>query len=288
MTQSRLQLLQQRHPLLTASIESLVHSNVLISIAATSVAVTTIRLAELPLRSGPLFIVFSVTLFVYSANRFTDLEEDELNVPTRAAFTRQYGQYCLALGALLYLCAVLFAVVWRLPRAEFLLVPIVVAGLYSLGGLKRRLLVKNLLVGLSWGIIPLGVGVYYGVLWQRETLFLFGHVTCMLTVAAVIFDIKDIEGDRKADIRTLPNTAGPQTSRLLAEAVNLALAAVVGALVIVEYLPVTYLTLLLMHLYVGWYILLATRDLGPLFYGFVVDSEHIVLMVFVCGVQVLL
>lgn len=288
MTRSRVQRIQQRCPALTAGIECLVHSNVLIAVAATSVAVTTIRLAELPLQVVPLFIVFSVTMFVYSANRVTDLEEDAVNVPTRAAFTRQYGLYCLALGGLLYLCSVVLAVAWRLPQAEYLLVPLVVAGLYSLGGLKRRLLVKNLLVGLSWGIIPLGVGVYYGVLWERDILFLFGYITCMLTVAAVIFDIKDIEGDRDAGIRTLPNTVGPRTTRWLAETANLAIAATVGGLVAVEWLPLPFLALLAMHLYVGVYILVATPDLGPLFYGFVIDSEHILLALVVSGLQTLL
>jgi 4-hydroxybenzoate polyprenyltransferase len=277
----------QRTPSLVAGIEALVHSNVLISASATSVAVTTILLTDHSLRPTPLFIVFAATMFVYSANRFTDLAEDEQNVPSRAAFTRRYGRYCLGVGAVLYLGAVVLALAWELPRAEFLLLPLVVAGLYSIGGLKRRLLVKNLLVGVSWGIIPLGVGVYYGDVWRSEILFLFAHVTAMLTVAAVVFDIKDIEGDAAAGIRTLPNVLGPAATRRLATVANLAVAVTVLGVVAVGIVPRSFLAMLAGNPEIGGYVARATPDRGPLFYGFVVDGEHIFLALVVGGLEIL-
>jgi len=257
----------------------LVHSNLLISTAATSVALSTIILAALPVDPVALFIVFAVTLFVYSFNRITDLAEDEKNVPERAAFVRQYGWLLLAIGAASYLGATAVAIFQGISGAPAMILPLVVAVLYSVVGLKRILLVKNLLVGLSWGAIPLGVGVYYGELLTVDILFLFGFVTAALTIAAVVFDIKDIEGDRREGIRSVPVVVGPRRTRQFSVLGCLALGIVVSGAILTGIVHLQYLLLLPFVGYMIGYSLVATRDRTPLFYGFVIDSEHIWLAV---------
>jgi 4-hydroxybenzoate polyprenyltransferase len=258
-------------PLLTA-VELLVHSNLFISVSATSVAFTTVVLADLSLDPVPLFIVFAATLFVYSFNRITDIAEDEQNVPSRARFTRRYGRALFALGVFLYLGAVAVAFFYDLPGAPFVALPVVVGVVYSLGRAKRVLLVKNLIVGFAWGAIPLGVGVYYGVLFDGVVVFLAFFFTVTLTVAAALFDIKDIEGDRREGIRTVPNVYGAGATRRGSLAVFLALVPVV-----VVAAAVVSRDLLVLLVYLGYtvaYTPFATTDRGTLFYGFVVDGEH--------------
>jgi len=255
----------------------LVHSNLLISLSATSVALSTMLLADLAVDPAALFIVFAVTLFVYSFNRLTDIAEDEQNVPDRASFVRQYGVWLLAIGALLYLAATAVAIVRGIPGAPAMIVPLGVAVLYSVVGLKRILLVKNLLVGLSWGLIPLGVGVYYGVLRSVDILFLFGFITAALTIAAVVFDIKDIAGDRAEGIKSVPVVAGPARTRQFAVAASAVLGAIVVLLLVVDVLHRQYVLLVPFICYMIGYSLVARRDRTPLFYGFVIDSEHIFL-----------
>lgn len=265
----------------------LVHSNVFISLAAACVAVTTMLLTDLGVRPGPPFIAFAVTMFVYSANRLLDLAEDERNLPTRAAFTRRYGRYCLAASVALYLGAVAVAVTFDVPGVPALLVPVVVTVLYSWGGLKRVLLVKNLLVGASWGLIPLGVGVYTGRPAHPTILALGSWVGCTLTVAAVVFDIKDVEGDRAAGIHTVPTRYGPATTRRVAQAANVAVSAAVVGAVLTGLVSTSLLVLLAFHAYVGGYITVAAPDRGPLFYGFVVDGEHVFLALVVTALEML-
>lgn len=254
----------------------LVHSNLFISLSAASVVVTTTVLAGLSLEPLPFFIVFAAAMFVYTVNRFTDLEEDRENVPRRAAFVERYGLFWLTLGVGLYLGAIAVAVVLELPGAGYLLLPAVVTVSYTLG-IKRVFLVKNLFVGFAWAVIPLGVGVYYERLFALEVLFLAAHVGAMITVAAAVFDIKDIEGDREQGIDTLPTAVGPRRTRLAAQAANALVAAVVVAVVAVGVLDARYLVLLAFHGYVGCYIPFASRDRGPLFYGGIVDGEHVFL-----------
>lgn len=254
-----------------------VHSNLLISTAATSVALSTMLLADLSVEWLPLFIVFAVTLFVYSFNRLTDLAEDEQNVPRRASFIEDYGVALLVLGTVLYFLATVAAIVAGIRGAPAMVVPLAVTLLYSVFGLKRLLLVKNLLVGLSWGLIPLGVGVYYDVLRTFDILFMFVFVTAALTIAAVVFDIKDIEGDSAEGIRTVPVLAGPRRTRQLAAGATTLLAIGVAGLIAADVLEVQYAALLVFLAYMIGYSLFATTDRTPLFYGFVIDSEHILL-----------
>lgn len=255
----------------------LVYSSVFIAVSAASVAVTTMALAGFPLRVEPPFVVFAATLLVYSLNRFADREEDARNVPGRVAFVRRYGRYSVAAGVLLYVCAAGIVFVQLPSLAAVLLLPLVVIALYSIVGLKRVLLVKNLLVGLSWGVIPLGVGVYLGDPWRVEVGVLVAWVTAMLTVAAMVFDVKDVEGDRAAGIRTVPNVYGLTRTRHLAHGANGIVAAAVVGLVALGVVPTEWLVLLGQHLYVGWYVQAARPDRGPLFYGLVIDGEHVVL-----------
>lgn len=273
---------------LTSFILYLVHSNVFISLAAASIAVSTILLADLSLEVIPLFIVFSVTLFVYSFNRLTDLAEDVENVPGRAAFVYRHGRFFLAVGAILYALATAIAILEGIPGAPAMSIPLVVAFLYSVVGLKRVLLVKNLLVGLSWGLIPLGVGVYYGILWTLDILFMFGFVTAMLTIAAAVFDIKDVPGDRAEGIRTVPIVLGIPRTRQLAAVATLLVSVLVVTLVVMGVLTQVYLLLLLFTAYVFGYSLVARADRTPLFYGFVIDGEHIVLALVLLSYEYLL
>lgn len=265
----------------------LVHSNLFISLAATSVAFSTMLLVELTIDPIALFIVFAAAFFVYSLNRITDLEEDQQNVPGRAAFTERYGTVLFAAGVLLYLTAIAGAIALGIRGAPFLVLPAVVAALYSLFRVKQLLLIKNLIVGVSWGIIPLGVGVYYGIEFPGEILFLSAFFTTMLTVAAALFDIKDIEGDREEGIRTIPLAYGPEATRLGSIIVTAIVAAGVAGAVTVGVVPSRYLTLLGFLAYVTAYTPFATPDRGALFYGFVIDGEHVFLALLVLLLEVL-
>lgn len=255
----------------------LVHSNLLISLSATGVALSTVLLAGLPIERVPLFLVFAVTFFVYSFNRLSDLAEDRQNVPGRASFIDEYGRLLLAVGIVLYGVATAVAVLGGVPGAPAMLIPLAVAVLYSTIGLKRVLLVKNLLVGLSWGLIPLGVGVYYGALLTVDILFLAGFITAALTIAAVVFDIKDIDGDRAEGISTVPVLFGPARTRRVAIGATILLGAAVSVGLGAGVLHWQYVALLPFLGYMIGYSAVARRDRTPLFYGFIVDGEHLLL-----------
>ncbi|WP_343772153.1 UbiA family prenyltransferase [Natronoarchaeum mannanilyticum] len=266
---------------------ALVHSGVWISLGAASVAVATMLLAGFPLDPVPAFVAFAATTLVYGLDRVLDREADAQNLPGRASFAREHGRALLIAGVALYLVAARIALAWGPPGLAAMTLPPAVVALYSGVGVKRLFLVKNLLVGAAWGLLPLGVGAYFGAIRSTGVVALAGFFAAMLTIAAAIFDVKDIEGDRARGVRTLPAEYGPRTTRRLAACATVGVAASVAAAVAASALPPGFLALLPYCAYVVCYSLVATPERGPLFYGFVVDGEHTALALLLFALELL-
>ena len=263
-----------------------VHTNLVVSLAATSVAVTTAVLVDAPLDPLALLVVFAATMFVYTADRVADVDADAANLPGRAAFARRYGRPLLAASTVLYAVAVALAATRGVRYAEFLALPVVAVAVYSGLRAKRVFLAKNLLVGAAWAAVPLGVGAHARRLGDPQVWLLASWVGAVITVAAVVFDVKDVPGDRAAGIDTIPVRCGPATARRVATVANAVLAATVLALVATGVVPSCFLVLLALHAYVAAYVPFATPDRSALFYGLVVDGEHVVLVLVVLGLRV--
>lgn len=262
-----------------------VHSNLVVALAATSVAATTAVLVDAPLDPLALFVVFAATLFVYTADRVTDADADAANLPSRAAFARRHGRSLLAVSATLYATAVGFAAVRGVPCVEFLALPVAAVVVYSGFRAKRVFLAKNLLVGAAWAAVPLGVGAHARRLGDPHVWLIAAWVGAAVTVAAVVFDVKDVPGDRAAGIDTIPVRYGPAVARRIAAGANATLALAVVALVATGVAPERFLALLALHVYVAAYVPFATPDRSALFYGLVVDGEHLLLAGVVLGLQ---
>lgn len=256
---------------------ALVHSNAWISLGAASLAVSTMLLAGLPIDLLPACLVFGATMVVYGVNRFTDLAVDEQNVPGRAAFTRRYGVWLFTAGVALYLMAVGVAVANSVQHAVFLWLPPVVAVVYSLQSIQRAFIVKNVVVGTGWAAIPVGVGSYYDVLWTPEILVMAGGTAVLVSVAAMVFDVKDIEGDRAVGVRTVPTEYGPAWTRRIAIIVSLLVGIAVVGTVASGVVPLGFVALVALSGYVSIYSVFATPKRTPLFYGFIIDGEHLFL-----------
>lgn len=83
--------------------------------------------------------------------------------------------------------------------------------------LKKRLLVKNILIGLSWAaLIPLGAGHFS----TNEIHFLFWFMAVQVGYGSVIRDITDIAHDQKHELQTLPIIFGVSRTIWLLQLVN--------------------------------------------------------------------
>ena len=232
-------------------------------------------LVDVPVTVTPIYIAFSIFFFIYTLNRFTDREEDRVNVPRRAAFIDRYGSVLLPLSIVLYGGGIILAYAQNMMAVVFTLLPVILSVIYSVGRAKRILLGKNIIAGLGWGQIPLMVGAYTSS-FGTSAVALSVYFTVLWTVNTVVFDIKDIEGDRKEGISTIPSKFGLEFTRWSTQAVNALLAGAVAYSVLTNLLPARFLVLLGLNLYVAGYIYIARKDYGEWFYGIVVDSEGLI------------
>jgi 4-hydroxybenzoate polyprenyltransferase len=82
---------------------------------------------------------------------------------------------------------------------------------------KKRLLVKNTLIGLSWAaLIPLGAGHFSNTAIQ----FLFWFMAVQVGYGSVIRDITDIAHDQKHQLQTLPIIFGVSKTIWILQLVN--------------------------------------------------------------------
>ncbi|RKX90947.1 MAG: hypothetical protein DRP84_12350 [Spirochaetes bacterium] len=98
-------------------------------------------------------------------------------------------------------------------------------------------------------------------------------------INTVIFDIKDIKGDRLKSIKTLPNTFGIEKTKLICNAASVTSIIFIFLGIIYRLLPIYTLTVLLpFAFYVITYTYYSHKNKNTFFYGLFVDGEFIFLL----------
>ena len=263
------------------AMEFLVYSNIWISLEAVSVAVVTMVLVGTPIKILPAFVSFAIFFLIYNVDRFTDADEDAEDMPRRTDFVRKYGGICVGASIVLYAAALLGSFGANPITFLFTVIPVGLGAVYSPLNLKDILFVKNAVVGIAWGTVPLLVGAYFGALFEFEVLFLWLFFTLSFFRSAMIFDIKDIEGDLREGVKTIPNTFGIDTTKRIAYLVDVTSVAIEILLVVSGYLSPLFLVLLPFHLYIVAYVWSLDRESGEMFYSVIIDGECIFLGVLV-------
>ena len=74
--------------------------------------------------------------------------------------------------------------------------------------LKTIPIVKNLIVASTWSFIPTVISYYYVTDDHQLLLFIFSFIFIKLMINSILFDLRDVEGDRTAGVKTLPVLLG--------------------------------------------------------------------------------
>jgi 4-hydroxybenzoate polyprenyltransferase len=166
-----------------------------------------------------LIATFFLALSVYSLNKVTDLEEDSVNLPDRARFVKKYRDYILFVTVESINIAVILAFFTNPSALIVILFVFCVSVFYSVEAgklrLKNMLLFKSITIAgtitLGAVLLPLVVhaNVALIVLLVAYFIFLTAFIDTVLT------DVRDIEGDRKAGVRTIPVALGRNKTRNL-------------------------------------------------------------------------
>jgi 4-hydroxybenzoate polyprenyltransferase len=262
-------------------LEVLVTSNLATAINPVCASLITLYLTD----HTPLFIllliVFSGTLLIYTMNRYTDRKEDIVNNPRRFRFVDRYGKATLIIAAGFYLISLIFLLQLKLASFLIALLPMFIAILYSVFRLKRVFLLKNISVSLGLLCAVFIVLVTFGD-FTIFSLLLTAFFFLTFLVNTIICDIKDVKGDIRFNISTLPGKFGLRKTKIICYFLLLVSALLIPGLVL--FTPRSYL-LLAYALYIGVYITFADDpdNLPSWYYGIFVDGENLFLSA-CCGI----
>ncbi|KKG10776.1 prenyltransferase [Methanosarcina sp. 2.H.T.1A.6] len=160
---------------------------------------------------------------VYTLDRALGAEEDTVNRKELNGSNKKVG---LAVSLLAFIIGTYILAKEGILTLAF--IPFITGYLYSKGikigkfalKLKGGLGIKNIVVGLTWGIFIAGLaGSGCGNLVPIVLVFIFFGVK--LFINSAIYDFKDIKGDTLAGIKTLPVSLGTQKTRNLLTAMHL-------------------------------------------------------------------
>lgn len=233
-----------------------------------------------------LFATFFLAISVYSLNKVTDVKEDIVNLPDRAQFVKKNRNYLLFASLEAINIAVVLAFLSNPAAIFIILFPFYVGVFYSLG--VRKLRIKNVLVfknvmaagtcTVAAVLLPLAIHVDVPFIILMVAYFIF----VKLFINSVLFDVRDIDGDEKAGVRTIPVYLGRSKTRNIMLLLNSTLIVWV-ALSLLQGLFYSYLFVLILSVVYGyWYILRFTRASAKTsrLFDLFVDGEWVILALY--------
>jgi 4-hydroxybenzoate polyprenyltransferase len=162
---------------------------------------------------------FFLGISVYSLNRVTDLEEDAVNLPDRGRFFKKNRDYLLFASLESINIAVVLAFLSNPSAIIVILFAFYIASFYGTGArrlrLKNILFLKNITIAVTMTmaavLLPLVVQSNIAFIVLMVAYFIFLNIL----IESVLHDVRDMEGDRKAGVRTIPVSLGRNKTRNL-------------------------------------------------------------------------
>jgi 4-hydroxybenzoate polyprenyltransferase len=233
---------------ITGFLEDITHTNLILAFSTVFAALITFLLLGLPINCRALIVIFLVTFSIYTFNRFTDAE-DKINNPKRVIYMNTH-KHILFFAIIAYSISVLFAFFENMITFFIIVLPLIGIFLYSIkwfpdnnllsGGrrIKDLHILKNIFVALIWsvGVVFLPLSYHLFELTVPIILiwfFFFGR----FLINTIVFDLKDVEGDRIYHIKTIPVKIGYHNTLKLINILNLFFFIVIAILTIKGYLP---------------------------------------------------
>ncbi len=239
--------------------------------------------------SAPLLLAcFFLTVSTYNLNRLTDLDEDSINAPDRAEYTKKHRTRVLLTVLGTGGAALLFASFCDLSAFLVVLIAIGIGCLYSVRifgfRLKDIVVVKNATIAgtsvICAAFLPLAVQSSSYIAIALIAYFVFVKVF----INTVLFDVRDIEGDSLAGAATIPVSFGRQKTEWLLLGLNSTLVPW-AVLAFFQGFFYKYIAVLAASVVYGfWYIRRLCRDGAPVrkSVDLLVDGEFIMIgLVFV-------
>jgi 4-hydroxybenzoate polyprenyltransferase len=243
-------------------------------------------LYEVKVNFNLLIASFLLMFAIYNLNKLTDIKEDSVNMPERAGFIEKNKRFVTWATIVSYIAAFSLSFLQNPLSIFIILFPFCIGVIYSIKissfRLKDVMGIKNIVVALSWGVIgtflPLAISFRDFIV----ILLIFYFFFTKLFINTVLFDIRDIEGDRMSGVRTIPVVFGRQKTKNLLLILNSTLILWLAISYLSGFFHQYLLVLIFAVAYGYWYISHFCREglkIGKLL-DLLVDGEWIPIVIF--------
>lgn len=161
------------------------------------------------------FTVFLIAFSVYSLDKIVDMEDDITNMPQRQTFLSKRRKLVLYCAIFAYLTAIMLTLLDKPLSIPLIFIPLIANAFYGtklLPGVPRLKdipVMKNVVVATTWAmIITLLPAIHMGLLMPKEIALVFYFMIVKTFIDTVLYDIRDVLGDRENGVRTMPVLLG--------------------------------------------------------------------------------
>jgi len=285
---------------LQVMMEYLVYSSVYLSFAAGAMVLISSILHQVTFSFIVSGLGMLITYSIYNLNRKTDESEDAINHSHRYAFTKKYEKILYLSGIGAYLLALVLSGFYGISVILVSAIPLLLGLIYSMPILPKKFryrrlkeipVVKSLLVAIAWALPPALLPIYVsGATPSLVTLAVILFFFSLVFINTVLFDIRDMEGDRANCVRTIPVLLGIPRTKTLLTWVNIIFGISVLSLLLISHISPIYICLIVTGMiYAQAYILqFHTVSTGNLRCDVIADGQFIVLGLLMIGIVAVL
>ena len=226
-------------------------------------------------------VVFLITFCVYSLDKIADIDKDITNMPQRRSFLHGRKRLVLACSFAAYLLAFMISLLNKPLTLPLVFLPFIANAFYGrklykgIPRLKDIPIVKNIVVALTWASVTVLMPAMHLANPATKTVALvFYFVLIKTLVDNVLYDVRDIKGDRENGVKTMAALMGEQRTVFVLFAANstlLPLVAVIG--------KAAWPLALALTLYGYVCILYFRKRRNPLALDFFVEGEWMLIMI---------
>jgi 4-hydroxybenzoate polyprenyltransferase len=224
-----------------AVLSPLVSSQVYIGLGAVGFMLFTSLIFELEFSPPLAIIIFSEIFFIYSLNRLTDIEEDILDKPERMKHLKLH-KYTFCTSLVMISLSLIYSFFHSIEVLLIVFVSFFIGFLYSVEmprglsevvgykRLKEVPLLKNTVVALVWALIAVSTLLYHKAPLDVLAFGIFLFLFLRIFLGAVAFDMRDIQGDKKTGVKTIPIMFGLCKTKVFLYILNISSALVIIAI----------------------------------------------------------
>lgn len=261
--------------------DEFIYGSHLLSLGAAAIAFTSAFLLDIPITWDFLTIAYLIFYSIYSYNRYKEFKNDFSTNSARTSHIKNYFIYYPFIiffsSALAVLILLRFGNIGSFIFGFFLLISGFLYTDYFKKITEKIVGFKNFYVAFVWALLVIILSLYYNVFSGLKLYLIFFFVFFRWILNTAFFDLKDIDSDKKENLKTIPVFWGKEKTLLFFHIINILSFIPITVGVYKNILPFYSLSLLIFYFYSFYYLQKAKdtkTDIHTLSYV-MVDGEYL-------------